>query len=252
MEVDGAVCIVTGASSGIGAATARALGSLGATVVLAARRTRRLATVAADVPGAVAVTCDVTAPGGLEALVSGVLDRFGRVDVLVNDAGQGLHVPVAEIGPDDLRAVLELNVLAPLRGMQAVLAPMRGRGAGSIVNVSSATALRPFPGLGGYSATKAALDLLSEVARLEWADLHIAVSTVYPSVTATEFHQHLRAGSIPAGAAAITPDPPELAARAVVHAVVTGDPHVLVADPPRSISPWDGAAPWGGGRGRTG
>jgi len=237
MEIDRAVCIVTGASSGIGAATARRLSGLGTRVVLAARRADRLDELARELPGSLAVTTDVVAPGALEHLVSTTIDRLGGVDVLVNDAGQGLHVPLEQLDPDDLRAVFELNCVAPLRAMQAVLPSMRERGGGSIVNVSSATTLRVFPGLGGYSATKAALNMLSEVGRIELADAGVSVSVVYPSVTATEFHQHLRAGRILAGARTITPDPPELAAEAVVLAIRTGAAHVLVADPPRAFTP---------------
>ena len=84
---------------------------------------------------------------------------------------------------------------------------------------------------------KAALNMLSEVGRIELADAGVSVSVVYPSVTATEFHQHLRAGRILAGARTITPDPPELAAEAVVLAIRTGAAHVLVADPPRAFTP---------------
>jgi NAD(P)-dependent dehydrogenase (short-subunit alcohol dehydrogenase family) len=99
------------------------------------------------------------------------VETYGGVDVLVNNAGQGLHVPVEEIDPTDLRAVFELNVVAPLLGIQEVLPVMRSRSAGAIVNVSSATSLRVFPGLGGYAATKAALNMLSQVARIELASV---------------------------------------------------------------------------------
>lgn len=244
MEPDGSVCIVTGASSGIGEATARQLSGLGATVVLAARRTGRLEALAGELPGSLAVTTDLTAAEDVERLVASTVDTFGRVDVLVNNAGQGLHVPLEQLDPADLRAVFELNVVAPLRAMQAVLPSMRSRRGGAIVNVSSATSLRVFPGLGGYSATKAALNMLSQVGRLELADAGVTVSVVYPSVTATEFHQHLRAGHLLAGAGTIPPDPPELASRAVVMAIETGEAHVLVADPPRAITPGD-SNDWG-------
>jgi NADP-dependent 3-hydroxy acid dehydrogenase YdfG len=244
VEIERAVCIVTGASSGIGEATARRLTGLGATVVLAARRTDRLESLARTLPRSSVVTTDVTAAGDVEHLVGRALEDFGRVDVLVNNAGQGLHVPLEELDPADLRAVFELNVVAPLRGMQAVLPSMRSTGAGAIVNVSSATSLRVFAGLGGYSATKAALNMLSQVARLELAGTGVEVSVVYPSVTATEFHQHLRAGHLVAGARTIIPDPPELVAEAIVLAIRTGEAHVLVADPPRAITPGD-AEGWG-------
>ncbi len=237
MEIADAVCIVTGASSGIGAATARRLARSGARVVLAARRADRLAALAGELPRSLAVPTDVTAPGALEHLVSATRDAFGRIDVLVNDAGQGLHVPLMELTADDLRAVAELNVVAPLRAMQLVLPTMRAGGGGAIVNVSSATSLRVFPGLGGYSSTKAALNMLSQVARLEFADAGVTVSVVYPSVTATEFHQHLRAGSFAGGGHRIPVDPPELVAEAITFAITSGAAHVLVGDPPREILP---------------
>ena len=94
MDVTDAVCIVTGASSGIGAATARLLSENGAHVVLAARRANRLDALAAELSGSLAVPTDVTAPGEVERLVAQTLDTFGRIDVLVNNAGQGLHVPL--------------------------------------------------------------------------------------------------------------------------------------------------------------
>ncbi|HUI02248.1 MAG TPA: SDR family oxidoreductase [Acidimicrobiales bacterium] len=229
--------VVTGASSGIGAATARLLAAQGSKVVLAARRAERIGALAAEFPGALAVPTDVTDPAQVRRLVEQALERHGRVDVVVNDAGQGLHVPVADLDPEDLRAVFDLNVVGPLNVLQAVLPSMRAQGAGAVVNVSSATSLRVIPGLGGYAATKAALNLLSATARLELAGAGIALSVVYPRLTATEFHEHLRAGHIVRGAVPLTPDPPELAARAIVFAIETGAPEVLVDDPPRPITP---------------
>ncbi|HXQ62427.1 MAG TPA: SDR family oxidoreductase [Acidimicrobiales bacterium] len=246
MEIEGAVCIVTGASSGIGAAAARLLSGLGAEVVLAARRTERLEALSLELGGSLAVATDVTVVEQVERLVARTIDAYGRIDVLVNNAGQGLHVPLEELDPIDLRAVFELNVVAPLVGMQTVLPFMRrgSASASAIVNVSSATSLRVFPGLGGYCATKAALNMISQVARLEFAPSRISVSVVYPSVTATEFHQRLRAGHLASGARGITPDPPELVAQAIAFAIRTGSPHVLVADPPRPIVPGDSDG-WG-------
>ena len=236
MDVTDAVCIVTGASSGIGAATARLLSENGAHVVLAARRADRLDALAAELSGSLAVPTDVTAPGDVERLVAQTLDTFGRIDVLVNNAGQGLHVPLEDLDPADLRAVFELNVVAPLFAMQAVLPSMRAQSGGAIVNVSSGTTLRVFPGLGGYATTKAALNMLSQVARLEFAAAGVTVSLVYPLVTATEFHQKPRAGHF-AGGGHIEPHPPELVAEAILFAIRSGEAHVLVADPPRPITP---------------
>jgi len=242
MEIDGAVCIVTGASSGIGAATAQMLSGLGARVVLAARRTDRLERLSSTLPGSLAVTTDVTAAGGFARLVDRAVAAFGSIDVLVNNAGQGLHVPLEQLDPADLRAVFELNVVAPLVGMQAVAPVMRGGTGGAIVNVSSATSLRVIAGLGGYSATKAALNMISQVGRVEMAAEGVTVSIVYPSVTATEFHQRLRAGALVSGGPPIAPDPPELVARAISFAIQSGEAHVLVDDPPQLLTPGDGGA----------
>jgi NAD(P)-dependent dehydrogenase (short-subunit alcohol dehydrogenase family) len=196
MDLTDKVVLITGASSGIGAATARAAADAGARVVLAARRTERINALAGDLPHALAVTCDVTDPGQVRAAVSAGVDHFGRLDVLVNNAGQGLHLPLEDVDPDDFRAVLELNVIAPLVAMQAVLPVMRAQKGGAIVNVSSATTQLVLPGLGAYAAGKAALNQLSATARTELAADGITVSTVLPFVTATEFHQTLRAGAI--------------------------------------------------------
>ncbi|HEY5387397.1 MAG TPA: SDR family NAD(P)-dependent oxidoreductase, partial [Thermoleophilia bacterium] len=197
--------------------------------------------LAADLPGSLAVPTDVTLPGQTERLVAQTIDAYGRVDVLVNNAGQGLHVPLEELDPADLRAVFELNVVAPLVTMQAVLPFMREGSGGAIVNVSSATTLRAFPGIGGYASTKAALNMPSQVGRLELAPANVTVSVVYPAVTATEFHQRLRAGHF-AGGGHIEPHPPELAAEAMAFAIRSGEAHVLVADPPRPITPGNGEA----------
>ena len=226
MDIANAVVLVTGASSGIGAATARAAAAAGARVVLAARREDRIRALADELPGALAVACDVTDAGQLADAVRATLDTHGRLDVLVNNAGQGLHVPLADVDPDDFRAVLDLNVVAALAAMQAVVPVMRSQGAGSIVNVSSGTTLVVRPGAGAYAASKAALNMLSGVARLELADAGIAVSTVYPFITATEFHSSLRAGALqapPQGAPPeLRPQRPEQVAEVILELIRSG------------------------------
>jgi len=239
MEIRGRSCIVTGASSGIGAATARHLHALGANVTLAARRTDRIEALAAELPGTRAVTTDVTHPDDLRCLIFETVNTFGSIDVLVNNAGQGLHVPILELDPIDLRAVFELNVVAPLVATQYVLPAMVAAGGGAIVNVSSATTLRVFPGVGGYAATKAALNMLSDVSRVELADKGVVVSVVYPRVTDTEFHQSLRAGVGPSGRS-IPKDPPELVAEAIEFAITSVEAHVLVDETPTAIGPTAG------------
>jgi short-subunit dehydrogenase len=206
---------------------------------LASSLDRVLEELAAELEGSLVIPTDVTRSEQIERLIARTVAACGRVDVFVNNAGQGLHVPLEDLDPVDLRAVFELNVVAPLVAMQKVLPVMRAQSAGAIVNVSSATSLRIFPGLGAYAATKAALNMISQVGRLEFADSGITVSLVYPSVTATEFHERLRAGHIVSGSWSVQPDPPELAARAIAYAIHSGEGHVLVADPPRSIVPGD-------------
>ena len=230
MELAGRVVVITGASSGIGEAFARLAAREGARLVLAARRTGRLEALAAELPDALAVTADLRVPEQVYAVVAAAAERYRGVDVLVNNAGQGLHVPVEQVALGDFAAVVELNLYAPLLAMQAVLPLMRARGGGAIVNVSSNTTRMVIPGIGAYSATKSALNQLSATARAEWAADGIAVSIVYPSITATEFHQSLRAGSM-RGGAHIPAHSPELVAEAIRRAIQTGDAEVFPVPP---------------------
>lgn len=186
-ELAGSVVIVTGASSGIGAATARALYASGARPVLAARRAERLAALSADLGGALAVTADVTSSADISRIADAALGRHGRIDGLVNNAGASLHKPLDQLDPAEFRAALDLNVVSVLAMTQAVLPAMRRQGHGHIVNVSSGTTRMAPPTVGGYAATKAAVNMISEVARKELAAEGITVSLVVPSITATEF-----------------------------------------------------------------
>ena len=228
MNVRDAVVLITGGSSGIGAATARLAHARGARVVAGARRQDRLQALAQELPGIEVVCADVTHETRLERLVSTALDTHGRIDVLVNNAGQGLHVPLDEVEIEAFRDVLALNLLAPLRAMQLVLPHMRERGGGAIVNVSSGTTRMTLPGVGAYSATKAALNQLSATARAEWAGFGISVSLVLPPVTATEFFDALRQGVRDRSAMLTRARPASDVAAAILHAVETGDAEVLV------------------------
>ena len=187
LDLTDKVVIVTGASSGIGEATARALYEAGAQPVLAARRADRLAGLSEQLGGALAVPTDVRYPDAREWLVQETLNRHGRIDGLVNNAGAALYAMLAELDLTAFSELLQLNVVSALGMMQAVLPAMRSQGAGRIVNVSSGTTRMAPPTVGGYAAAKAALNMLGEVARKEWATENIVVSTVLPSLTATEF-----------------------------------------------------------------
>ncbi|MCW2527628.1 MAG: short-chain dehydrogenase [Pseudonocardiales bacterium] len=225
MEIANSVIIITGASSGIGAATARAASLAGARLVLAARRVDRIQKLADELGQAIAVRCDVTDQTDVDSLVQAALDAFGRIDVVVNNAGQGLQAAIEQISPDDFRAVLELNLIAPLAMMQAVLPTMRRRNAGVIINVSSGTTLADIPGTGGYVASKIALERLSAIARNELEGTGIVVSTIIPFATSTEFLSSIRAGRADAEAmtAGADFDPPEQVADAILGLIRSGE-----------------------------
>jgi len=176
-QLDGQVAIVTGAGSGVGRAAALALAGEGAAVVLAGRREgplRETATLLADLPvagaGRTLVTpCDVSVQEQVRGMVTGALDRFGRVDVLVNNAG--LNVPrrsLAEMDPDDWRRIVAVNLDGPYLCVHAVLPAMRAQGSGTFIHIGSKAASRPSPLAGAaYTAAKAGLAGLSAVINAE-------------------------------------------------------------------------------------
>jgi short-subunit dehydrogenase len=226
VEIRNSVVVVTGASSGIGAATARAASAAGARVVLAARREDRIRELAAALDRAIAVSCDVTDQAQVTALAQAALDAVGRIDVLINNAGQGLQAEAEQISLDDLRGILELNLVAPLAMMQAVLPTMRRQGAGTIVNVSSGTTFADVPGTGGYVASKIALERLSAIARNELEGTGVTVSVMIPFATNTEFLSAIRAGRSDAETmtAGATFDTPEQVAEAILELIESGEP----------------------------
>jgi NADP-dependent 3-hydroxy acid dehydrogenase YdfG len=230
MDITNAVVFVTGASSGIGAATARAAAGAGAKVVLVARRSDRIAELAADLPDALAITADVTVESELLSAIQQAVETYGRIDVLVNNAGRGLHTPLAEVKTDDFRSIIELNVVTPLIAMQAVLPIMSENGGGSIINVSSGTSLMTLPGAGAYAATKSALNMLTSVARIEFAPAGVVVSNIYPFVTATEFHSSLAAGAGPqqAHSGGPVPQTAEEVADAILGLIASGDEKTIL------------------------
>jgi short-subunit dehydrogenase len=156
-------------------------------VVLAARDETRLAQVAEQCPGEVLVVpTDVSKQADVAALVQRAVARFGGIDILVNNAGVGLAAPVGELQPDDLDAALRINLYGPLALTQAALPHLR-RSQGQVMFVSSVVGLRALPYLGGYAATKAALDRLTEALRVELRGSQVAVTLVRPGTTRTEF-----------------------------------------------------------------
>jgi NADP-dependent 3-hydroxy acid dehydrogenase YdfG len=187
MDLAGKSVIVTGASSGIGASTARLLHAAGAYPVLAARRADRLESLSKELDGALAVPADVTDPAQVRDLVAAALDRHQRIDGLVNNAGVSMHGPLDQVDLAEFGQALQLNVVGLLAVTQAVLPAMRAQGSGRIVNISSGTTRRVATAVGAYASTKTAVNMLSAVLRSELAGDGIAVSLLLPSITATEF-----------------------------------------------------------------
>lgn len=190
----GKVAIVTGASSGIGEATARALTLRGASVVAAARNEESLKSLANGISASggrmLAVRTDVADRNSVESMVRQTVDELGAPDVLVNNAGLGLSGRVEELRTEDLRDVMEVNLVGPLNCIQAALPHMK-RGS-HIINVSSVVGKRAIPKVGGYCASKFALNALSDSLRVEVAGRGITVTSVYPGTTSTAFRDNSR------------------------------------------------------------
>jgi NADP-dependent 3-hydroxy acid dehydrogenase YdfG len=182
------VALVTGASSGIGEATARALSREGYAVVLAARREDRLEAIVDEMGDekALAVPTDVTDGDDITALVDRTLDAFDRIDVLVNNAGVLRRGPVASADRSDVRQQVEVNLLGLMNVTRAVLPLMLASGGGDIVAISSANARYPAKGSGPYTATKTGVNGFCEALREEVADDGVRVTVVMPGVVDTE------------------------------------------------------------------
>jgi short-subunit dehydrogenase len=191
-ELVGRVAIVTGASSGIGTATAVACGRAGMRVALAARRADRLAAVAARVTAAGGqarvVPTDVGDRAAVRALVDGTVGAWGRLDVLVNNAGVGILATVEQTTPEEFERLVRVNYLGAVHGVLAALPHMRRQGAGHVVNVASVVGKRASPFRAAYVASKFALVGFSEALRMELRGTGIHVTCVCPIGTATEFH----------------------------------------------------------------
>jgi NADP-dependent 3-hydroxy acid dehydrogenase YdfG len=176
------LALVTGASSGIGAATARALAAAGHEVICAARRTDRIVDLAAEIDGR-AVTCDVTDADSVAALAAEVGDRLA---VLVNNAGGAYGLdPVATGDIEDWRTMYEVNVIGTLRVTQALL-PSLVAGEGIIVNVGSIAGRTSYEGGAGYTAAKHALATMTETMRLELVDQPVRITEIAPGMVHTE------------------------------------------------------------------
>ena len=216
--------VVTGASSGIGAAAARGLAGAGFRVVCAARRTDRVQQLADEI-GGVAVGCDVTDPESVAGLAAAAGDV---VHVLVNNAGGAVGAdPVESADPDDWRAMYEVNVIGTLHVTQALLPALRASGDGLILNVGSTAGRIAYEGGGGYTAAKHGTQVMTETLRLELCGEPIRVSEIAPGMVKTDEFSLNRFGGD----------------RSQVEAVYAGVPDPLVAEDVADAIVWVATRP---------
>lgn len=189
MELRGAVVAITGASAGIGRACAFAFARGGARLALTARRLERLQEIAAALaPSEVLVhAADVADAGQVRGFVEATVARFGRLDVLVNNAGFGVRGSVEDTPEEDYRRLMEANYYGTVYGCRAAVPIMRRQGSGVIINVSSIVGHRSLPGGAAYAATKAAQVSLTESLRVELRGTGVHACSVHPVGTSTEF-----------------------------------------------------------------
>ena len=202
LGLDGQVAIVTGASRGLGYAIAEQYAAEGMKVVAAARSVEDLEKLAADHPDAVEVArCDVTDPDAVSALVGVALDRFGRLDVVVNNAGIAPASPFVDMDIAEWERVMAVNVIGPVALTRAAGAVFLDQGHGKVINVASLSGLRGKPVLAAYSASKGALLRFTEAVASEWAGRGVQVNAIAPGAFET------------AAQAAVLEDPDVLKAR---------------------------------------
>jgi len=236
MDIKDRVVLVTGASTGIGLAASRLLAKNGAKLALNARSEDKLEQLAKELPGSAAFPADMSDEFAVREMIDKIQAKLGRIDILINNAGRGMHCPLESIDIREYRKLWDLNVLGPLIAMQAAIPVMRQQGGGTIVNISSGTALMYAPGLSGYSATKRALNGLSLTARNELARDNITVSVVYPYVTKSDFYKNLISGEpkpktaddYVAGRAPA--DTSEFVAELIMDVIKTGEPEIFAHD----------------------
>lgn len=241
----GKVAIVTGASSGIGEATARLLARQGASVVLAARAEDKLKFLEREITAAagqaLAIPTDVADEEAVRALVSQAVERFGSLDILVNNAGVGVSGRIENLRMEDLRYVFEVNLFGAVSCIQASLPYMKA--GGRIINVSSVVGKRAVPMVGGYCATKFAMNAVSDTLRMEIAGRGISVTSVYPGTTRTDFSRNSRRngyeerGWRPGGVS------PERVAERIARAAEHGDRDIYITLPDRLFAAFSTVAP---------
>jgi len=201
MKLQGRVAVITGASMGIGEAIAKLFLQEGAKLVLCARDLARTEAAAQRIGGAaentLCLTCDVSKRDQIDALMQAAVKRFGRIDILVNNAGFGLNDSVEKLNMSQLRQMFDTNFFGMLECMQAAIPIMRRQGSGEIVNISSVSGHISTPYMGGYAASKHAMQAIGMAARMELKRHNINVVTICPGYIATDFAKNMIKGSQP-------------------------------------------------------
>jgi NAD(P)-dependent dehydrogenase (short-subunit alcohol dehydrogenase family) len=226
VDVEEKVVIITGASAGIGLATARLFAASGAKVALVARSAEVIAQLAAELPNALAVPADLSDVEQVPGVIEAVRAHYGRVDILINNAGRAFHTPIEQADVMLFRKLLDLNVVSVLRAMQCVIPIMREQGGGVIINISSGLTRGILPGVGPYASSKYALNALTLTARAELAEDNIRVGLVIPGRTInTSFREKAVAMAprpnppAPAAGVPMRVDTPEEVAQKILEAV---------------------------------
>jgi NADP-dependent 3-hydroxy acid dehydrogenase YdfG len=215
-NIEGKVVVITGSSSGMGEAAAKHLSGLGATVVLGARRADKIEKLAKEIQDnggkALAIAMDVTQRNQVKKLVDSAVELFGRVDVILNNAGVMPLSPMDRLNVDEWDTMIDVNIKGVLNGIAAVLPYMKEQKSGQIINTSSVAGHKVFNGSAVYSATKYAVRALTEGLRMEVKAYNIRTTIVCPGAVKTELLEHITEADIQqankdyVGAVGISPD----------------------------------------------
>jgi NADP-dependent 3-hydroxy acid dehydrogenase YdfG len=225
-NIEGKVVIITGASSGLGEAAAHHLADKGASLALAARRTERIEGLAEEITNnggeALAVTTDVTEREQVQALVDDAVDAFGRVDVMLNNAGLMPLSPLERLNVNEWDQMIDVNVKGVLYGIAAALPYMQEQASGHIINVSSVAGHVVSPGSAVYAATKHAVRALSEGLRQEVKEYGLRTTVISPGAVDTELPESVSEEDVAEGVHALYDEhavPADSFARAVAFAI---------------------------------